>query len=156
MILATLYLLQNANNNANMLTKDTSLTKVRDFNLILKYGRWSNGQFLDIKVLKLATIINYFPKKEDPDKFKNQLKIAITVGLKISKRAVKRNRLKRQLREIVRLLIKENKIKSGHYIMVIAKKGSLDRNYPQLSEELTLLLMRSKVLDFTNGLRAHE
>lgn len=132
-----------------MLQPENRLTKVRDFNLIIKYGRWVNGAFLDLKYLNLGKTKHYFPKKEDPDKFKNQLKLAFTVGLKISKSAVKRNRVKRQLREAVRLLIKANQLQTGHYLLFVAKKGILEKNYAEISEEMTLLLKKAKILEPT-------
>lgn len=130
-----------------MLQQENRLTKVRDFNLVLKYGRWTNGQFLDLKRLRLAEILNYLPKKEDPDKFKAQLRLAVTVGLKASKSAVKRNRLKRKIREVLRLLIKDQKLKAGHYLMFVAKKDALDKNYAEISKEVELLLKKAGVLN---------
>ena len=97
-----------------MLPQEHRLKKVRDFNLILKNGIFIRGNFLDIKILDLKKVKN-FPKRENSEEFKTQLKIAFAVGLKISGSAVKRNRIKRQLREIVRLLLKDQKIKSGYY-----------------------------------------
>ncbi len=129
-----------------MLQQDNRLRKVRDFNLILKHGRWVNGQFLDIKVLELAKNQNFFPKKEDPESFKNQLKLAISTGLKVDKSAVKRNRVRRQIREAVRLLIKEGAIKNGYYILVVAKKDILNKNYAEIGQEVKLLLSRAKLL----------
>ncbi|MSU74948.1 MAG: ribonuclease P protein component [Candidatus Magasanikbacteria bacterium] len=128
-----------------MLQTSNRLTKVRDFNLIMKYGRWANGSFLDLKYLELAKITNYFPKKEDPDKFKKQLKLAITVGLKVSKSAVKRNRVKRQIREVLRLLIKDGRITGGRYLLFVARKNILEKNYAEISEEVMLLLKRSNI-----------
>ncbi len=129
-----------------MLQSANRLTKVRDFNLLLKYGRWVNGIFLDLKYLELAKIQNYFPKKEDPENFKKQLKLAIIVGLKISKSAVRRNRVKRQMREVVRLILKDQLIRPGRYMMLIAKKGILEKNYAEISQEIKLLLKRSGAL----------
>ncbi|MBI2038168.1 MAG: ribonuclease P protein component [Candidatus Magasanikbacteria bacterium] len=129
-----------------MLQQDNRLRKVRDFNLILKHGRWVNGQFLDIKALELAKNQNFFPKKEDPESFKNQLKLAISTGLKVHKSAVKRNRVRRQIREAVRLLIKDGAIKNGYYILVVAKKDILNKNYPEISQEIKVLLSKAKVL----------
>ena len=43
--------------------KDARLAKVRDFNLVLKYGRWFAMPKVKIKVLDLAKIVNYYPKK---------------------------------------------------------------------------------------------
>lgn len=128
-----------------MLQSQNRLTKVRDFNLIMKYGRWANGLFLDLKYVGLAKIQSYFPKKEEPDKFKKQLKLAITVGLKVSKSAVKRNRVKRQIRESLRLLLKDGRVSNGHYLLFVARKNILEKNYAEISEEVRLLLKRSNV-----------
>lgn len=95
-----------------MLQQDNRLRKLRDFNLVMKHGQWVSGQFLDVKALELAKNQNYFPKKEDPESFKKQLKLAIAAGLKVHKSAVKRNRVRRQIREVLRLLIKDGAIKA--------------------------------------------
>jgi ribonuclease P protein component len=129
-----------------MLQQDNRLRKLRDFNLVMKYGQWVNGRFLDIKVLELAKNQNFFPKKEDPESFKKQLKLAIAAGLKVHKSAVKRNRMRRQIREVIRLLIKENLLKTGFYVLVVAKKDVLEKDYAEISSELKLLLGRGKVL----------
>ena len=129
-----------------MLQQDNRLRKLRDFNLVMKHGQWVNGRFLDIKVLELAKNQNFFPKKEDPESFKKQLKLAIAAGLKVHKSAVKRNRVRRQIREAIRLLIKENLLKSGFYVLIVAKKDVLEKDYAEISAELKLLLSRGKVL----------
>ena len=126
-----------------MLQSINRLAKVRDFNLIIKYGRWVNGSFCDLKWLRLGTIQNYFPKKEDPEKFKKQLKLVFTVGVKISKSAVKRNRVRRQMREVVRLLIKDHQLQNGYYLLFVAKKPILEKNYSEIREEMKLLLFKS-------------
>ncbi|MBI5728824.1 MAG: ribonuclease P protein component [Candidatus Magasanikbacteria bacterium] len=138
-----------------MLKPDNRLAKVRDFNLLMKHGRWVNGQFLDMRVLELAKIQNYFPKKvksrtvsgagEDTDKFKEQLRIAITVGLKVSKSVVKRNRARRQISEVLRLIIKDGRLKGGHYLLFVAKKDILTKNYSEISTEVKLLLNKGKL-----------
>ena len=129
-----------------MFTKDNHLAKVRDFNLVLKQGFWVNSQFLSLKVLDLAKNVNYFPKKEDVEKFKKQLKIAINIGLKVSKSAVVRNRAKRQIKEVVRLQMKENHIREGFYLFFVAKPNIKEKSFAEISEEVGLLLQRAKVL----------
>ena len=114
--------------------------------MVMKHGQWVNGRFLDIKVLELAKSQAYFPKKEDPDSFKKQLKLAIAAGLKVHKSAVKRNRVRRQIREALRLLLKDGKIKNGYYILVVAKKDTLDKDYAEISDEIKVLLSRAKVI----------
>lgn len=112
----------------------------------MKRGRWLSGPQLTLRMLNLATIGDYVPKREDPDKFKKQLRIAVTVGLKISKSAVQRNRLKRQLRETVRILLKEGALLSGYYLLLVAQNNLLGKTYPEISQETKLLLKRAGCL----------
>ncbi len=126
-----------------MLTSANRLTKVRDFNLLMKNGRWVSGRFIDLKFLPLVSAP--IPRKENPDNFKKQLRLATTAGLKISKSAVVRNRAKRQMREVVRLLLKDKKLRVGHYILFVAKKAILEKNYAEISDEIKLLLKRSGI-----------
>jgi len=131
-----------------MYNKDNHLTKVRDFNLILKYGYWINSQFLSLKVLDLAKNEAYFPPKEDSDNFKKQLKLAINVGLKVSKKAVVRNRFKRQITEVLREIMSGKEtglIKNGYYLFFVAKPNIKDKIFAEISEEVKLLLKRAKV-----------
>ncbi len=130
-----------------MLKPEHRLSKTRDFNLLMKHSRWVNGRFIDVKVVNLAQIQPYFPKKEDLDKFKNQLRLAITVGLKVSKSAVKRNRSRRKVSEVLRLLVKDGRLKTGHYLLFVAKKDILIKNYAEISEEVTLLLNKGKLFN---------
>ena len=125
-----------------MLKPENRLTKVRDFNFVIKHGKWVASDLLSIKWLKLAEIPQLFPKKEDPSKFEKQLRLAIVVGLKVSKRAVVRNRLKRQMREVVRLLVKDNKMKNGYYLMFVAKPALVGVDYEIVERETVNLLKR--------------
>jgi ribonuclease P protein component len=129
-----------------MYKKENHLTKVRDFSLVLNRGFWVNNQFLSLKVLDLAKNTAYFPKKEDPEKFVKQLKLAINIGLKVSKNAVVRNRLKRQIREALRLSMQDNRIKDGFYLFFVAKPNIKEKNFAEISEEVGLLLQQAKVL----------
>jgi ribonuclease P protein component len=130
-----------------MLLPPYRLTKVRDFNLLMKYGRWIKGNFLDIRYSYLQKIPQEaVPKRILPEEFVHQLKIAFTVGLKVDKRAVVRNRVRRQLREIVRLLIKDNRIQRGFYILIVARKEVLGKEYADLQKEIENDLRLAKIL----------
>lgn len=131
-----------------MLKPENRLKKVRDFNLLMKHGRWVNGEILDLKFLSLQQpgLEQYFPKKENMAVFKEQLKLAFAVGLKISKSAVERNRARRQINEVCRLLIKDKAVKIGYYILLVAKKKVLDKNYAEISEEIKLLFNNARLL----------
>lgn len=130
-----------------MLPSENRLTKVRDFNLLLRKGYWVRGEQMSLKVLNLAENRNLFPKKEDPDKFEKQLKIAFSVGLKVSKKAIERNRLRRQLREVVRLLLKEGKLKKGYYLLFTPTPAIMEQDYAKISAEVGSLLIKGKVLN---------
>jgi ribonuclease P protein component len=130
-----------------MLKPEHRLKKTRDFNLVMKQGRWTNGVFLDLKVLKLSNVPEkLLPKTVSKNIFTNQIKLAFSIGLKIDKKAVIRNRLKRQVRESVRLLLKDGRIKNGYYLLFVAKKEIKTKNYLEISEEATNLLKRAGVL----------
>ena len=129
-----------------MYTKENHLTKVRDFNLVLKQGYWINNQFLSLKVFDLAKNEAYFPPKEDVNNFKKQLKLAVNIGLKVSKKAVVRNRAKRQVVEILRELMSRDMIMNGYYLFFVAKPNIKDKSFAEISEEVKVLLKRAKVL----------
>lgn len=126
--------------------KEHQLTKTRDFSLLFKHGRFVGGQFLDLKYLKLALIPNYFPKKEDVEKFKKQLKLAISISIKVSKKAVSRNRLKRQIREALRTYISGKKLAEGCYLLFIVKPAIINKNFADISQEILLLLNKINIL----------
>ena len=78
----------------------------------------------------------------------NDLKIsrfAFVISTKIDKRATKRNLVKRRLREIIRLNLKN--MKSGYDILIIAKKGIVEKSYQELEKELSYLLKRIKFFE---------
>jgi len=136
-----------------MYPKENRLKKVKDFELVNKHGRWTSGFLLSVKTLKLANLDEkYLPKhtkkgtKEGLEEFKNQLKIAVAVGLKFHKSAVKRNRIKRQIREVVRLLLKDGRFQNGYYVLIQPKKECLEEDYAKISTELKLLFKKAKVL----------
>ena len=130
----------------NMLQDENRLKKKRDFDLILKHGQWAGGSFLTLKWLGLAKIVDFCPKHEAVDKFVKQLRLAFSVGLKLDKRAVVRNRVRRQLREVIRILIKEGRLRGGYYLMFVPKPAIKEKNYAEISQEVELLLRKAKVL----------
>jgi len=63
-----------------------------------------------------------------------------TVSKKISKSAVVRNRLRRQMREIVRLSPEAQEKYPSHDLILVARNEALSRDYQQLSKDFSYLL----------------
>ena len=68
---------------------------------------------------------------------KGQSQLGVTVGTKVGK-AVRRNRVRRRLREIYRL--HEHEIRRGFDIVVAARVRSREASYQQLEKDLLRLL----------------
>ena len=75
------------------------------------------------------------------------LKIGFVVSKKFHKRAVKRNRIKRVMREIIRLKLKDNGLGQAEKLrsmIFIAKPPSLDIDYKTAENAVNELLERIK------------
>lgn len=101
-----------------MLSKEFRLTKKKEIEEIYRKGKFKRKDALAIKYLK-----------------KNQkegIKIAIVVSLKAEKKAVKRNKLKRHLREI----IKKNlpKMQPGYVLVIITYPGASEKSFAELKK----------------------
>jgi len=112
-----------------MLPVKHRLVKKRDFDKIFKNGKLFNtDQFL---------------VKSD----KNNLDISrfgFIVSKKVSNKAVIRNRIKRKIREIIRLNL--DKIKPGLDIVLIVKKNMIDKSYWEIEKDIKLFLNINKFL----------
>lgn len=67
----------------------------------------------------------------------------IVVSLKVSKKAVDRNRIKRHISEIIRLRLAN--IKPGRDILLIVKKGQNIDNYDVINHNIEHLLQKTKL-----------
>ena len=125
-----------------MLPTKYRLVKMKDFEILMKEGRFVNGNFLNAKIWKI-----------EPDKYPRRkytvddLHIGFAVGLGVSKKAVVRNRVKRQLREIIRLLLKDDKIKHGYHVLVMAKANVVGKEYVEIEREVGELLRRCGIFN---------
>ena len=74
----------------------------------------------------------------------SQSRFAFVISTKVSKKSTIRNRIKRQLREIIRL--NKQKIKPGFDLVISASAKSIGKEYSELESELAELLDKAKLL----------
>lgn len=103
----------------------------KPFEKVFKKGKNWQTSFLGLKALKLKNSLS-------------ATRFGWVVGLKVSKKAVQRNKLRRQLKAVVYELLPE--IKPGFDIIVLAKPSALNQNYAELKKEMIELLKRAGVL----------
>ncbi len=72
-------------------------------------------------------------------------RVTVVVGIKVSKNATDRNRVKRQYREIVRLLLPS--LKTGYDMVILVSKPALTLDYEQKRERLTKVFKKSGLLN---------
>ena len=112
-----------------MLAKQRRLVKERDFKRVNALGRSFFSSQFKIKVAK-----------NDLD----QSRFAVVTSTKLSKKAVVRNRLRRQASEILRL--SANRAVGGADVVVWVKPPAIGAPYQQLEADLLGLLEKAKVL----------
>jgi len=105
-----------------MKIKISSLSKNEDFKTIIT-GRKINNKYLTIFFKKLS------------DKNDKKLNISFVVQKKIGN-AVKRNKIKRRLRNIMNDAIKKIKLNFQYSYLLIAKKNVLEDEYENIKKTL--------------------
>lgn len=114
---------------------------MKDFDILWKEGNFVNSKYLSAKVWKI-----------EPEKYERRgysvedLKIGFVVGKKVHKSAVKRNKIKRQMREVVRLLLKSDKLNPGFMLAFTAKPGVVGAEYEEISQNTVDILKKARIL----------
>ena len=113
-----------------MLSAKNRITKKEDYDAVYRQGG----------TVSFGGVLLKFRKNN-----LERARIGIVVGVKFSKLAVERNRIKRQLRVIARANLE--KIASGWDIVIIAqKKGKLDVSSHELEERVKKMLKMGKLI----------
>ena len=102
-----------------MLKKQNQLTKDKEFDNVFKNGKSSYDNIIGIKI-----ITNNLDKS----------RFGILVSTKISKKAVERNRIKRQIREVIRLNLEA--IKPGYDLIIITLVPILGKNSQEIAKSI--------------------
>src|SRR3989338_2299019 len=111
-----------------MLAKKYRLTKSRDFRRLQTRGRSGYNLFF-----KLVFLPNRLAAS----------RLAVVVSTRLSKKAVQRNRLRRQCLEIMRLHWRQ--ISAGSGILLRPRHQTIGQAYPELEKALLALLRRAKL-----------
>lgn len=112
-----------------MLPRQNRLVRKSDFEKIKEKGAKFQSNLFGLLV---------FPNEEEFSRF------GFVISTKLSKRAVKRNRAKRTLRERVRLLLPN--IKPGFDVVFLGKKALLEVDYPVVDQEIRRLFKKANLL----------
>lgn len=109
--------------------KNLRLRKNRDYNLVYKKGKKFYNRYFILIIKK---------------KGKQNTRVGFSITKKYGN-AVERNRMKRQLREIIRK--QAHSLKKGIDMVVIPKKNTKELSFSQLNESLRAVLEKSKSIE---------
>jgi ribonuclease P protein component len=113
-----------------MLPREHRLVGEKNFERLKKIGRLYKGKFLGLVVYKRGDF--------------RETKTGFTVSLKVSKKATIRNKIKRQLRDIVFSLIK--KIDKGWDLLFLIKRNCLTCSKEDLKKDILDLLAQAEII----------
>ncbi|MFA6306529.1 MAG: ribonuclease P protein component [Patescibacteria group bacterium] len=111
-----------------MLARRLRLAKEKDFKRIFKLGKSSYAKIFGIKVLANKLEVNRY---------------GIVISANVSKKATDRNKLKRQLRAIIKEF--DEKIIQGFDLVIIVAPAVLSQKYEFIKSELKKLLVALKL-----------
>ena len=110
--------------------KENHLRLRRDFNIVYELGKWYQGKYF--------SVIIYIPEESFG------LKAGFSVRKKIYKRAVDRNKIKRRMREIVRL--HKNELLKSLWLIIHARSNTLKASYKELNKDFEEICRKAGVL----------
>jgi ribonuclease P protein component len=113
-----------------MLKKPNRLTTKFQFNIVRKYGQRQNFDIFGVTTLT-------------PRNYEGPAKIGFVVPNSINKSAVRRNKIKRQLREAFRK--KMTMIPNNLWITVFVNQKILSKNYEEISTQVDRFVQKISV-----------
>ena len=116
-----------------MLPKDNRLWKEKDFESVFKSN---NG-------IRQGAL---FLRQETNDS--DIIRFGFIVSKKFSKSAVERNRIKRILREVIKLRI--SKLKKGLDIIITVNPGA-EPDFSKINDDINLLFKKAKIINENNS-----
>ena len=109
----------------------------RDFSVVYKQGIRRHSEHLVLRALSTRTV--------GEQSQINPSRIGISIGKKVSKKAVIRNRIKRQIHGVILQLLP--RILDGWQIVIIVKPTAVECKYDHFLRELEELLKKTKIIN---------
>ncbi|TVU54321.1 MAG: ribonuclease P protein component [Arthrospira sp. PLM2.Bin9] len=125
-----------------MLPQVNRLRAPKDFKAVYTRGLHRKTAHLTLRALK-RLVPPEIDAGDPPSRF------GISISQKVSKRAVRRNLLKRQIRAGLRELL--SKISPGWDVVIVVKPTAIECNYAEILRELEKLLVQAEVLHGHSG-----
>ena len=129
------------------LSKPNRLKHRKDFNQVYQRGLRRNSANLTLRALHCSRVLARKPCVAEgiSELTLPPAQIGISISLKVSKRAVVRNRIKRQIRAALRQLLP--RLAAGWKLVVIVRPQAVECDYFQFLQELEQLLLDAEVLN---------
>jgi ribonuclease P protein component len=125
------------------LPKVHRLRRRQDFSKVYQAGLRRHTPNLTLRAFRQS---KFLPNKDlETTKEPVLTCIGISIGLKVSKRAVIRNRIKRRIRSAMQQLLPE--LSSGWQIVIVVKPSATQCGYEQFLQELKQLLVSAEVIN---------
>jgi len=102
-----------------MFSSKNRLRKKNDIDNVFKKGKTAAGNFVFLRFANNNL---------------NENRFAFVVSLKVSKKSVLRNRIKRQLREIIKKINLE--LKPGFDFLIIARPIIINKNFQEITKDI--------------------
>ena len=125
------------------LPKQMRLKGHRTFKYIHKSSKKYYGKLMDFKIAKSCPQILLSHKNYD---FINNFKLAITVSKKVSKKSVKRNKIRRLLQENFLKNFREEYNHIPYWVLVNLKGGNFNNYETELLNEFQILLSKTGLI----------
>ena len=125
------------------LPKDMRLKGHRTFNYIHKNSKKYHGKFMTFKVAQSNPEILISHKFRNTS---NNLRVAIAISKKVSKKAVDRNKIRRILQEWLLRNIQKINSHKPYWLLVNLKFGNFYNDKNRLLEEFQKLMFKSRLI----------
>ena len=126
-----------------MLPDANRLKHRKDFSAVYRKGMRRNSVHFSLRALRKPKSIEL--SKLTAEKSLQPTRTGISISLKVSKRAVVRNRIKRQIRAALRQLLP--RLKFGWDLVIVVRPIAQECNYAEILQELEQLLLEAEVLN---------